>query len=88
MAVFKRESRKPRHQTLLEVWLTLDGGFAKRRCTILDLSVTGARLKIANADKLGSRIALALTNDVRKLTPCRMVWQKRDQIGVEFVAAA
>ncbi|MBY0381405.1 MAG: PilZ domain-containing protein [Xanthobacteraceae bacterium] len=88
MAVFKREARKPRHQTTLQVWLTLDGGFAKRRCTVLDLSVTGARLQVANGNKLGNKIALALTNDVRKLTPCRLIWQKGDQIGVEFVAAA
>lgn len=88
MAVFKRESRRPRHSTKLEVWLTLDGGFAKRRCMVLDLSTSGARLKVAKGEKLGNKIALAFTNDVRKLTPCRMIWQKDDQIGVEFVSAA
>lgn len=88
MAVFKRESRKTRHKTQMGVWLTLDGGFAKRPCTIIDLSTTGARLAVENGGKLGSRIALAMTKDVRKLTPCRLVWQRGNEIGVEFVQAA
>jgi len=87
MGVFKRESRKPRHQTHLGVWLTLDGGFAKRPCTVVDLSATGARLCVENGSKLGSKLALALTRDVRKLTPCRLVWQRGNDIGVEFVQA-
>lgn len=88
MGVFKRESRKTRHQTQLGAWLTLDGGFAKRPCTIVDLSATGARLSVQNGGKLGSKIALALTMDVRKLTPCRLVWQRGNEIGVEFVQMA
>lgn len=88
MAVFKRESRKVRHKTQLGVWLTLDGGFAKRPCTVLDISATGARLALANSGKLGGKLALALTKDVRKLTPCRLVWQRGGEIGVEFVQAS
>lgn len=88
MAVFKRASRKTRHQTQLGAWLTLDGGFAKRPCTIVDLSATGARLSVQNGGKLGSRIALAMTMDVRKLTPCRLVWQRGNEIGVEFIEMA
>ena len=53
MGVFKRESRKTRHKTQLGVWLTLDGGFAKRPCTVIDLSATGARLSVQNGGKLG-----------------------------------
>ena len=88
MPVFKRESRKARHQSRAAAWLTLDGGFAKRPCTIVDISATGARLAVQNGSKLGSKIALALTMDVRKLTPCRLVWQRGNEIGVEFVHVA
>jgi hypothetical protein len=87
MPVFKRESRKARHRSFAAAWLTLDGGFAKRPCTVVDISTTGARLAVENGSKLGSKIALALTMDVRKLTPCRLVWQRGNEIGVEFVQA-
>lgn len=87
MAAFKRESRKARHQSRATAWLTLDGGFAKRPCTVVDISATGARIAVRDAGKLGSQIALALTMDVRKLTHCRLVWQRGNEIGVEFVQA-
>ena len=86
MAVFKKESRKTRHKTKHDAWMLLDGGFAKRNCTILDLSSGGARVKLADAAPLGSRLHLALTGDVRKVTSCRLIWRKDSIIGVEFIA--
>jgi hypothetical protein len=85
MAVFKRESRKARHATRHDAWMLLDGGFAKRNCTVLDLSVGGARIQLAERELLGSRLSLALTGDVRKVTQCRVIWRKDTIIGVEFV---
>ncbi|MBX9820268.1 PilZ domain-containing protein [Afipia birgiae] len=85
MAVFKRESRKPRHTTRHDAWMLLDGGFAKRNCTILDISAGGARVKLADSELPGSRLSLALTGDVRKVTHCRVIWRKDTVIGVEFI---
>ncbi len=87
MAVFKREGRKPRHKSLDEVWLTLDGGFAKRDCTVVDLSTTGACIKVKDAASVPGVISVAFSKDVRKLTRCRLVWRKGSMIGVEFLAA-
>ena len=87
MAVFKREVRKTRHKTMNEAWMTLDGGFAKRNCTILDLSASGARLQMQDASPIPGTMSLAFSRDVRKLTRCRLVWRKGSIIGVEFLAA-
>ncbi len=65
--------------------MLLDGGFAKRNCTILDISAGGARVKLADRELPGSRLSLALTGDVRKVTHCRVIWRKDAVIGVEFV---
>jgi hypothetical protein len=85
MAVFKKESRKPRHTTRHDAWMLLDGGFAKRNCTILNLSSGGALIKLSDSGPTGNRVSLALTGDVRKVTHCRLVWRKDTIIGVEFV---
>ncbi len=85
MAVFKKDSRKPRHATRHDAWMLLDGGFAKRNCTILNLSSGGASLKLVDKEPIGNRLSLALTGDVRKVTHCRLVWRKDTIIGVEFV---
>lgn len=86
MAVFKRESRKTRHQTQHEAWLTLDGGFAKRNCTILNLSAGGARIQVADTSSIDNKLNLAFSKDVRKVTRCRLVWRKGTIMGVEFVS--
>lgn len=85
MAVFKRESRKARHRTKHDAWVTLDGGFAKRGCTILDLSAGGARLQLSDPALAESTLDLAFSKDVRKTTRCRVVWRKGAIVGVEFL---
>jgi hypothetical protein len=87
MSAFKRETRKPRHKTAEEAWMTLEGGFAKRNCNIVDLSVTGACLQMPDASPVPAVVNLALSKDVRKLTRCRLIWRKGSRIGVEFLAA-
>lgn len=85
MAIFRKETRKPRQATQHYAWMTLDGGFAKRNCTILNLSTGGARIKLSDGRPIGSALNLALTKDVRKVTHCRLIWRKDSIIGVEFV---
>lgn len=84
MAVFRKESRKPRHTTRHDAWMLLDGGFAKRNCTILDMSSGGARIELIDTGSIGNNLSLALTGDVRKVTHCRLIWRKDTIIGVEF----
>ena len=85
MDIFRRENRKPRHTTQHQAWMTLDGGFAKRNCTILNLSAGGARIKLSDDRPIGSKLSLALTKDVRRVTHCRLIWREGSIIGVEFV---
>lgn len=85
MAAFKKENRKPRHNTQHQAWMLLDGGFAKRNCTILNLSSGGARIALTDDRSVGNNLSLALTGDVRKVTRCRLIWRRNAVIGVEFI---
>lgn len=88
MAIFKRDKRKTRHKTNDSAWMTLDGGFAKRPCTVLDISSTGARIRINDPSAITGKMAISFFNDVHKATRCRMVWRKGSEMGVEFLGAA
>ena len=77
----KRARRQKMHH---DAWLTL-GGFARRECQVLDLSVTGARLRVDSNDIPSDNLGLSLTRDVRKVTRCRLVWRDKNVIGVEFI---
>jgi hypothetical protein len=78
----KRARRQKMHQ---EAWLTL-GGFARRECEVLDLSTTGAKLRVDSKDIPADNLGLSMTRDVRRFTRCRLVWREKNVIGVEFVA--
>lgn len=85
MTVFRKETRKPRHTTQHHAWMTLDGGFAKRNCIVLNLSPGGARIRLTDSGPIGNDLGLALTKDVRRVTHCRLIWRKDSIIGVEFI---
>ncbi len=85
MAVLaKREKRAPRQKLHRQAWLTL-GGFARRECEVLDLSATGAKLRVDSKNIPADNLGLSLTFDVRKTARCRLVWRDKNDIGVEFV---
>jgi hypothetical protein len=46
MSIFGRKHRGSRRRTNQPAWMTVDGGFAARQCTVLDISEGGARLRV------------------------------------------
>ena len=78
----KRDTRKSVHQP---GWITLDGGFAARKCVVHDLSATGAKVTVENASALAGRLRLAFSRDARTGRPCEVVWRRGKSFGVKFV---
>ena len=85
MAVTKK--RDVRRSVKQPGWITLEGGFAARPCTVLDLSVTGAKITLDDPNSVtASRIRLAFTRDARTGRACEVVWRRGKTLGVRFVA--
>jgi PilZ domain len=78
----KREARKSVHQS---GWITLDGGFAARRCVVHDLSSTGAKITVEDSSALTGRLRLAFSRDARSGRKCVVVWRRGKSLGVKFV---
>ena len=78
----KRESRKSLHQS---GWITLEGGFAARPCVVQDMSATGAKITIDDANALPGRLRLAFSRDARTGRTCEVVWRRGKSAGVKFV---
>ncbi len=79
----KREARKSLRQ---DGWLTLEGGFAARPCVVVDLSESGARLIVEDAQPLAKTLRLAFSRDARRGRDCAVVWRRGRSIGIKFVA--
>ena len=81
-ATKKRDARKSLRQP---GWITLDGGFAARQCVVQDMSASGARITVGDADVLSGRLRLAFARDARTGRNCAVVWRRGQSLGVKFV---
>ena len=84
MAIFGRKSWPSRRRTNQPAWMTIDGSFATRPCTIVDISEGGARLRVEDAQFLKPHFHLKFD----RASPgraCKVAWKKGDLVGVKFV---
>jgi PilZ domain len=78
----KRETRKSLTQP---GWITLDGGFAARQCVVQDMSASGAKIRVDDANALPATLRLAFSRDARTGRACQVVWRDGNSVGVRFV---
>ena len=80
----RKDKRKLRRRALRYVaWVAMASG-ERQACLLSDMSETGARIDVENADRLPERFALLLSANGAARRTCRVVWRKPDQIGVRF----
>jgi hypothetical protein len=83
MALFRRKSRPPRRKTDQEAWMTIAGTFAARRCSVLDISEGGAKIKIDDPAFVRPVFQLKFSR-ADQGRRCKISWRKGLVIGVEF----
>ena len=83
MALFGRKSRPPRRQTNQEAWMTIDGTFAARRCSVLDISEGGAKIKVDDPAFVRPVFQLKFSRADHGRR-CKISWRKGLVLGVEF----
>ena len=84
MSLFGRKSRPARRRTNQPAWMTVDGSFAARQCTVIDVSEGGACLRVEDQQFVSPRFLLKFD----RRSPgrvCKVTWKKGDRIGVKFV---
>jgi hypothetical protein len=73
-----------RHVQLFGVILNSDGS-APVRCMMLDVSASGARLKLNAASEVPDEFTLVLAKEGRVRRRCRIVWRREDVMGIRFL---
>lgn len=63
--------------------LASDGSWS-RKCRIIDISQSGAKLGLDQPADLPQDFLLALSQRARPTRRCRVVWTANDQVGVQF----
>ncbi|UJW85238.1 PilZ domain-containing protein [Devosia sp. SL43] len=72
----------PRQRTLKGGLIVINDGFSTFKCTVRNLSETGARLKVAGIIGIPDTFQLAM-DDGRKFA-CSIVWKTESEIGIKF----
>jgi hypothetical protein len=78
--------RKPRRQFHYNASVLLDATSQPCRCSISDISETGARIVLESECELPERFILLLTSSGEARRHCRLVWRNGLAAGVEFPA--
>lgn len=80
----KNENRRRRRRGYNEsAWIRLEGSFGIRNCQVLNISQTGVRLAIADADKIPNTFILLMSKNGTGHR-VHVKWRRGTQIGAEF----
>ena len=74
-----------RRTTLKGGQIVFNSGRSTIDCTVRNLSRDGAKLVVASVVGIPETFDLLLPNTHRQ--PCKMIWRKTKEIGVEFIVA-
>jgi hypothetical protein len=55
-------------------------------CTMLDVSASGARLRLNDIIEVPEQFTLLLSRNGQVRRRCKLVWQRGDEVGVLFAA--
>jgi len=82
--LFGRKSRPVRRKVNQDAWISLEGDFAARKCTVVDISDSGAKLKIEDPRFIRPefRLKFSRTDHGRR---CKVAWRKGLLLGIEFI---
>ncbi len=74
----------PRRRAFKGAQIIFNGGASAIDCTLSDISLTGARLKVVTPVGVPDRFTLLILADgVRH--ECRVAWKRANDIGVSFM---
>jgi hypothetical protein len=77
------QRRQTRARTLKSARILFNDHRSVIDCTVRNLSPTGACLNVASALGIPERFDVMFDAD-QSVRPCRVVWHKEKQLGVEF----
>jgi len=80
-----REQRQSVRRYVLQGARIAGNNVPVENCWIVDISASGAQLKVKSADTVPNRFILLLSRDGRLQRQCEVVWRSENAIGVRFM---
>ena len=77
--------RDRRHEVAFPAWIDRGGLLPPVACQVKDLSISGARIELADNVSLPARFTLWLTREAESGCQCQMQWRQAQAVGVRFL---
>ena len=77
--------RAPRHSVNLNAWIRRTDSLAIQDCRVVDISQSGVKLEVENADSLPDNFLLLFSKSDAG-SHISVVWRHGTQIGAKFIA--
>ncbi|MEJ2623806.1 MAG: PilZ domain-containing protein [Pseudolabrys sp.] len=81
----KDARRFARRSVRLQGWIRSAGDFAVQSCVVVDMSPTGARIRVESPNHVSDHFNLLLSRHEANGRRCRVKWRRGDALGVAFV---
>jgi hypothetical protein len=79
--------RRPRKQLNLAAWIDVGNDARLQKCTVVDVSESGARLAVEDIECLPDKFNWTLSRLGQPRQSCNVVWRRHDEIGIEFIGS-
>jgi len=80
-----RKSRASRRQADAPAWIVVDRAFGVQRCKVVDISQSGAQIRVDNPSAVPTFFTLSFDQKDRLGQHCKVVWRSMSTLGVQFV---
>ena len=84
--LYGRKSREARRKLDLPAWIVIDNAFGVRKCSLADISTTGAQIRVDRPGAVPKFFVLAFKPSERRGKSCKVVWRSAKALGVQFVS--
>ena len=64
----------------------VSSGGSVMHCMIVNISAEGAAIDVENAAFVPERFRLVMANDSSEVYECRVIWTKKNRLGLSFLA--
>jgi len=79
-----KKNRDVRKSVQQSAWIVLEGGFAARPCTVIDISSSGAKVRTDDPSAVHTRLQLKFSRDGKQGRVCEVVWRRGTTMGLKF----
>ena len=79
----KLDQRQSQRRAIEHTVFMATGLTAPLKCQMLDISETGARLRVADPRAAPQEFLIVLTQGLRRW--CRVMWRSDTEIGIQFI---